>query len=255
MFQDLSIVRLIGGIMIKIAICDDDIKTTAIIEEYIYKFETLNPFEIDVHFSGEKLLSSIQMSEGKYDLIFLDVEMDKLNGIDTAHKIREVDKNCLIIFITTYIKFAPSAFEVNAFRFLPKPIDEKKLKKYYLAAVGEIIKTPKYFRYTFKRENFKVLMADVLFFESMQRQTYISLEGGTRERCYMKLNEVEEHLANNNIFFYRVSQSLLVNPKHVFSYMHNRMVLKDGTELQVSTNRRKKVTEIFCKIKGGEIID
>lgn len=240
--------------MIRIAICDDDIKLTSDIEQLIYNHEVIHKFDIDVFFSGEELLKSIKNNE-YYDLLFLDVEMGEINGIDTAHEIRKLDKNVLIIYVTSYARFAPSAFEVNAFRFLQKPIDEDKFKKYYSLAINEIIKKPIYFRFAFKRENFKILFSDILYFESMQRQTFIYKNKGDPERCYMKLQEVEDRLSSSNIFFYRISQSLLVNPEHVYSYMYNRMILKDGTELQVAVNRREKVTELFCKIKGGELID
>ncbi|MFI3213248.1 MAG: LytTR family DNA-binding domain-containing protein [Eubacteriales bacterium] len=241
--------------MIKIAICDDDIHITFQIEDLIHEFEKLNEFEIEVYSSGEELLRGINEQNERYDLIFLDVEMGVLNGIDTAHEIRKLDKYCLIIYITTYVKFAPTAFEVNAFRFLPKPINKEKFKKYYKAATNEIVKSPNHFMYTFKRENFKILISDIMYFESMQRQTYICLSNGSQKRCYLKLNDVEKQLVDSGRFFYRITQSLLVNPTYVYAYMHDRIVLKNGDEMQIAVNKREKVKELFCKIKGGEIID
>lgn len=240
--------------VIKIAICDDDIILTSKIEELIYSIDQQpNKLDLDIYFNGVELLRSINTGE-RYDILFLDVEMGGINGIDAAHEIRKVDKNILIIYITTYVKFAPSAFEVNAFRFLAKPIDEEKFEKYYSLALNEIIKKPKYFRYTFKRENFKVLISDIMYFESQKRITYIKIKGQSEEKCYMKLKDVETHLKESNINFYRINQSLLINPDYVFSYKYDRMVLKNNEELFVATNRREEVNKLFCKIKGGEII-
>lgn len=241
--------------MIKIAICDDDIYVTFQIENLIHEFEKLNEFEIEVFSSGEELLRGINEQNERFDLIFLDVEMGALNGIDAAHEIRKIDKYCLIIYITTYVKFAPTAFEVNAFRFLPKPINEEMFEKYYKSALNEIIKKPKYFRYTFKREKFQALIADIMYFESEKRVTYIKPQNQMEEKCYMKLKDIEVYLTKNNIYFYRISQSLLINPDFVYSYKYDRMILKNNEELLIAANRREKVLELFCKIKGGETID
>lgn len=216
--------------MINISICDDNIKLTSEIESLILNYEKKNKVNIDVFFSGTHLLKSIYNKEC-YDLIFLDIEMEGINGIDVAREIRKIDKYVLIIYITSHLKFAPSAFEVNAFRFLAKPIDQDKFKKYYDLAISKIIREPKYFRYTFKRENFKIPLADILYFESEKRITYVNCTQNHKYKCYIKLKDIEKHLNENNIFFYRVSQSFLINPYHVFSYKFDRMVLKNNEEI------------------------
>lgn len=240
--------------MIKIAICDDDIKLTSLLEKHIFEYEETEKNDVEVFFSGEELLNSYNKGES-FDLLYLDVELGGINGIDVAHEIRKIDKHVLIIYITAYVNFAPSAFEVNAFRFLSKPIDEERFDKYYKLAISEIIKTPKYFRYSFKRENFKVLISDIMYFESQKRMTYLKTKNQSEEKCYLKLNAVEIYLIENHILFYRISQSLLVNPDFVYSYKFNKMVLKNNEELTIASNRRKKVTELFCKIKGDLTID
>ncbi len=239
--------------MIKIAICDDEVETTSAIEDLIYKLEISNHFEIDVFFSGEDLLNAIGNLSQRYDLIYLDIEMGKLNGVDTAHEIRKMDKNVMIIFITTHVQFALPAYEVNTFRFLSKPINKEKFEKYYKLATNEIIKKPYYFRYTFNRENFSIPISQIMYFESQGRKVYIHTNHSSQEKCYVKLNEIENYLTSNSIYFYRISQSFLVNPDFVYSNMYNKMVLKNNKQLPVSESRREKVSDLFCKIKGSEI--
>lgn len=237
--------------MVKVAICDDDIILTSKLEELIYAQKHPNNLEIDIYFSGLELLRGVKLGEC-YDLIYLDVEMVGTNGIETAHELRKTDKNVLIIFMTTHINFAPAAFEVNAFRFLPKPIESVQFSDYYEHALREIIKFPKYFRYTFKRENFIVPIEDIMYFESKQRVSYIVTIKNREERCYEKLCNIEKYLQKHNIYFYRINQSLLVNPKYVYSYKYDKMVLTNEEELSVAKNRREKVSKLFAKIRGDD---
>ncbi|WP_409967701.1 LytTR family DNA-binding domain-containing protein [Bengtsoniella intestinalis] len=240
--------------MLRIAICADDVKLTSEIESLIYMIETTNKFSIDVFFSGESLLNEIATG-AKYDLLYLDIEMDGINGIDTAQEIRKTDTIVIIIFITAHFHYALAGYEVNAFRFLLKPINEDKFTNYYKLAIGDILETPKYYRYTFNRENFCISISHIMYFESQGRTVYIHTSYSSQEKCYTKLNDIEHYLLSNNIYFFRISQSFLVNPDFVYSNMYNKMVLQDNTQLVVSEKRRKKVNKLFCKIKGDKIYD
>ncbi len=108
--------------MIKIAICDDDLitlnKTKEIIEGYSKK-----DLQIYTYKSGEDLLGSKE----KFNIIFLDIDMAGINGIETAKKIRVYDKKVKIIYATNYTDYTSSAFSVHAFGYLVKPIKESEL--------------------------------------------------------------------------------------------------------------------------------
>lgn len=92
-----------------------------------------------------------------------------------------------------------------------------------------------------------------MYFQSDRRVTYICLETEVR-KCYEKLNIVEEKLQKSNVCFFRIHQSFLVNPRYIEVYMYDSIQLKDGTMLNISENRRKKISEMYCRIKGDSII-
>lgn len=108
--------------MIKIAICDDDLitlnKTKEIIGGYSQK-----DLQIYTYKSGEDLLDSKE----KFNIIFLDIDMGGINGIETAKTIRVYDKKVKIIYVTNYTDYTSSAFSVHAFGYLVKPIKESEL--------------------------------------------------------------------------------------------------------------------------------
>ena len=110
--------------MIKIAICDDDLITLNHTKEIIENYDKKD-LQIYSYKSGEKLLESKE----KFDIIFLDIDMNGINGIEAAKKIRVYDKKVKIIYVTNYTDYTYSAFSVNAFGYLVKPIKEEDLHK------------------------------------------------------------------------------------------------------------------------------
>ncbi len=239
--------------MIKIAICDDEIEITSEIETILNDFRSFNDFESDVYFSGEELYKAIKKGI-KYDLIFLDIEMIGIDGLDTARKIRTIDKNVAIVYITSHLENAIDGYDVNALGFMPKPINKEKFKDTYLRILEKISKVDYFFRYTFKRENFNILIDDIIYFESVKRVVFIKTTGDEK-KCYIKIDDLESKLIKDGFPFYRINQSLLINPKYVYSQKSNEMTLKNGEEFGIAIGRRKEVGLLFCKLKCGEIID
>lgn len=240
--------------MLEIAICDDETLETSNIEKMLEDLATkvATKINIDVFYDGSTLVDYINRGK-RYDLIYLDIEMEKQNGVDAARIIRKLDRNVLIIYVTSHESFAKEVFEVSAFRFITKPIDLQIFERYFIDAKKEILGNPKYFQYQYNKVSYRVPVSDIMYFQSDKRVTYIVRKTGS-EKCYEKLNNIEKRLLESDIFFYRTHQSFLINPKFVSVYSYDSMELLDGTTLTVSENRRKKVNELFCALKGEDII-
>lgn len=107
----------------KLAICDDEIvfrkQLIESIDKYYKNYSNLDIYEFS---SGEELLESYD-SGAVYDIVFLDIEMKDINGLDTAKIIRKYRRNEIIVFLTSHTKYAIDGYEVNALRFLEKPIN------------------------------------------------------------------------------------------------------------------------------------
>ena len=241
--------------MMKIAVCDDEEIVTSDIEDRLHRIskKTDIPIDIDVFFDGATLTNYILSQNTKYDVIYIDIEMKNENGVDAARKIRQFDKDVLLIFITNYESFAKEVFEVSAFRFITKPISDSIFEKYFVSAVNEIMKTPHFFQYQYNKVHYKLPLDDIMYFQSDKRITYINTRAEIR-KCYEKLNSIEQKLQQNGIYFFRIHQSFLVNPLYVEVYMYDSMHLRDGTILSISEKRRKTVNELYCKMKGDSII-
>lgn len=181
--------------------------------EMLYKTYGIKKiFIADDTFTAKSLADAV--AQGTYfDMIYLDIEMDKEDGISAAKRIREYDKNTLIIYVTSHENHMQESFEVRPFRFLVKPVSEKQIESCFKSAYEEVYCEDSYFRYSYQRVNHKIPMREILYFESNKRKVFIVTEKGTFV-AYAKLNDIEESLKQSKVPFLRVHQSYLVNYKH-----------------------------------------
>lgn len=235
--------------MIKVAICDDDIATTGKIEDMLCRIAKRNfiPIETEVFWEGEHLSEAVE-SMNNFDVIFLDIEMGQADGITVARKIRETDKNVLIIYVTSHESYMQESFSVRPFRFLVKPVEEKQIAGCLEAAYEEISSADSYFRYSYQRLNCKIPMRDILYFESKRRKVYIVTEKETFE-FYGKLNEIEESLRASKGIFLRIHQSFLINYKHIKGLAYDFAVMDNEERLSISEDRRKLISKQYCAME------
>lgn len=122
--------------IISIAICDDDKLFTGSIELLLMNLAKKYSMtvETEVYYKGEDLVKDIKKGI-KYDIIYLDIEMENVNGVVAARYIREIDLDVILIYISNYEKYLRELFEVNTYRFLDKPINEDTFERYFLGAI------------------------------------------------------------------------------------------------------------------------
>ena len=239
----------------KIAICDDDISFTSKLEEII-KQESVNygkKPEIDVFFDGETLVKSIEDGQS-YSMIFLDIEMKRMNGITAARRIRQLDRYTLIIYISSYDDYLKELFEVEPFRFISKPLQLQKLKQYFGEAIRKIEGLNNIYSYSYNKEEYTVPIKEIVYFESNKRLINIRLNDGTEQSFYGKLNNIEKEIQKINKHFIRIHQSFLVNYSYIKSMTYSEVVLECKDEeyvLRISEDRRSTVRQKVCEIAGG----
>lgn len=119
--------------MIKVAVCDDEThireKLTSIIKDYFYEINRT------VWVADFKTGSGLLKANIRFDIIFLDIEMPNMNGIETAKKLRNWDVNSKIIYVTNYAKYQNCAYKVHAFDYICKPVREKAIYEVLSEAV------------------------------------------------------------------------------------------------------------------------
>lgn len=232
--------------MINLAICDDDIPITGKIEMLLHKMgkENIIDIETEVFWDGQELAEAIEKGN-RFDIIYLDIEMKKEDGISVAKRIRKSDKNTLIIYVTNHENYMKSSFSVRPFRFLLKPIKEKEFVRSFLDAYEEISNNDYYFRYRYKRINYKVHIREILYFESQKRKISIVTTDGIVD-IYGRLKDIETSLKSCKTTFLRIHQSYLVNYKHILGQAYDYVIMSNDRMLPISEDRRKMIRQAYC---------
>lgn len=241
--------------MLTVAVCDDDLIFASRIETILLEISQSRFLEmsVEVYSDGYELWRDISMGK-TFELLYLDIEMIHLNGIDVAKRIREINQDLVIIYISNYDNYLIDLFEVEPFRFIKKPVDENLFISYFQKAYEKIIREDAYFEYKFNKALHKVLLKNIIYFESSGRTINIYCKDGDG-KFYGKLNAIENELSNGKVPFLRIHQSYLVNFNYIQEINFSRIVLVNKTQLQISEERQKTIRAKYVSLLGGEFLD
>lgn len=232
--------------MIRIAIVDDE----KVIREQIKKLIEIRQTdcEIDTYGTGEDLLKA-----GKgYDIVFLDIQMDGMNGIDTARALRQNAENTVLIFITGVKEYVFDAFDVAAFHYLIKPIEELKFYEVYDRAVLEVGKRKQQangqlFVKT-RNRNATFNQSDILYIESRAKKVEIHTKSDIVE-AYAAIGELEKQLVGS---FYRCHRGYLVNMAFITEYGYDSITLHNGETIILSKDKYSEFVKVYMRyLKNG----
>ena len=240
-----------GKNMIKIGICDDDLRAAGETQQYLDELGKKYGYrlEMDVYASGEELIREYQEGAG-FDLIYLDIEMKQMDGIETAKWIREHHHHVILIYISSYDTYLKQLFEVEPFRFQQKPVGKEEFASVFLKAMARIEEQKEsYFRFQSGRNMMNLLCRDILYLESAGRKIIVHTRNRTYE-YYDKLDHAQEMLEEKR--FVRIHKAYLVNMDNVEAFQYERLSLKDGTILSISEKNRPRVRSIFWDYCRGE---
>ncbi len=233
--------------MFKIAICDDEQAICSYIEDIIleYQREIHVDVEVEVFYSGKDLCKAIDHQQ-RFDLIFLDIEMNLLNGIEVGKKIREEldDYITKIVFVSGTDTYYRQLFEVQPLNFVSKPIQPYKIKENIRLAMKLSDQLDGLFRYKKKHENYQIDVKHILYFESIGRQIrMVTVEG--EGQFYGKLEEVLAQVAKYQ--FIQIHKSYVVSYNQITQFKYEAVILSNGESLPISQSRRKDIRNFQMK--------
>lgn len=233
--------------MIRIAVCDDDRYSREDVKTHLLDYSMQNDLEytLDEYESGESLLGSGK----KYDLYFMDYQFEKnsKDGIMTAGELREQNDDATIIFLSSYPEAVFDSFEVGAFRFLVKPVDDKKFTE-ALDKFCEYVLSDSMIRLHEVGKNRSVNKHDILFIEGYGKKSILHFADRDKDfECNKTLSALEKMIDDES--FYRCQKSYVINMAHVSGYNHSAITLDNGSVVLISRKKYKEFIE-----KYGEFI-
>lgn len=234
---------------INVAICDDE----EVFLDMIYSLvmacmnENKYSFAVTKYMDGMQLLSDIQSGSMECDLLFLDIDMPEMSGIDVARKLREKGYDGIICFVTSHNRYALDAYGVEALGYIMKPAQYGDVKRLVEKAVVQI-----FYRFDVKEAEKRFLeintqsgkkvitMNNILYIEKRRNQSVIHLEDGETV-CYESLKNLYDRL-NQSKFCYS-HQGFVVNFDKIKEVLPTYIALGEGREVPVSRRYQKELKE------------
>lgn len=229
----------------RIAVCDDEELFRIEFKNVLDKALVNVDYDIDT-FSGGSSLYEAFLKE-PFDLVFLDIEMPGIDGITLAKRLRAISENVHIVFLTSHIEYALEGYEVNALRYLVKPVDMNKL--------GEVLKYVQDKKNNSRQimiredgEDIVIDISDIIYMESMDKNVRIV----TSKREYVtryNISDYEEELKNSG--FLRIHRGYLISLSKVKKIVKNDVVMDGDISLPVSRSNIKTLKDaLYAYVEG-----
>ena len=243
--------------MLHIAVCDDDIKMLGEVKQILTDYCKAKKlaFKISAYCDGTDLLAS----EESFSVIFLDIEMQQSNGIEVAQKIRRMDMNVPIVYITSYIDYWRRAYKVHAFDFITKPFkpeDLYKVMKDYLAALDDASEET----ITLPTDDGVVCfkMNDIYYFMfEAKKKVYVHTADG-RVLVRENITDIYYNILNKERF-YQTRRDCVLNLKYVQKIQNEFVIImKNGDMLPLAQKKKdefvRKLSNVFVETLKGKNI-
>lgn len=233
--------------MIKIAVCDDDNDVCKCIYQYLFDAEDVINEEIktDIFTDSDKLKNSY--SADSYDLLFVDIEMPSISGIQLTEYIRNIadDINVNIVFISSHTSYALELFKIMPMDFLIKPIKSEDVLR--ILKQWQKINAADNNTFTIQNRNgiHRIKIEDILYVESRQRKIFIHCRDFIID-YYGKLSDITDKKIFD--FFIEIHKSFFVNYNHIVSITNHSVRLTNGDTLPVSQNKHSAAFKKFMEL-------
>ena len=229
----------------RIAVCDDEelfrIEFKAVLDKVLINAE----YDIDTFPDGSSLYEAFL--KNPFDLVFLDIEMPGIDGITLAKRLRAISENVHIVFLTSHIEYALEGYEVNALRYLVKPVDMNKLNE-VLKYVQDKKNNSRQIMIREEGEDIVIDISDIIYMESMDKNVRIVTSKNEFVTRY-NISDYEEELKNSG--FLRIHRGYLISLSKVKKIVKNDVVMDGDISLPVSRSNLKALKDaLYAYVEG-----
>lgn len=223
----------------RVAIVDDLRVDAEALRDLLNAMLPISTF-VDIFDSGEAFLASTI----KYDLIFLDIIMDGVDGVETARRIRVRDIGCLIVFLTTSSEYAWDAFPVHPFDYLIKPVDKMRLARVLNEAERALERRQQSLSVKVGRQQVTIVISAVSYACARDHFVFIMLTDGRELRCYMKFSQLQAMLEGESRFLV-CNRGVLINMDEVRSFDGDCFTMNDMRRFPVRLHEKARIGDKF----------
>lgn len=228
--------------MLRIAICDDFPNEATALKNCCSACTLIDEAEITVFNDGELLFNSHQ--KDRFDIVFLDVDMPNIDGINLGKNLRQIDKQVIIIFYTNYQQYAINAYDCEAFHYLLKPCSQDKVELILKRATAKLGLLHKYHVIKIQNKVQRILLNDIYYIEYCRKHIiYHTVDQHilTTGKFSDVINELQKY------GFYQVHQGYIVNLAKVRDIKGYSVLLDNGNNVMISVRKKSDVLLAYAK--------
>ena len=232
---------------IKIAVVDDSRSDRDHLLKSLEAFRSAIPsvnFMVEEFESGNSFLEAY--TSGKYQLVFFDIQMEGLNGIESANRLRLVDTDTLIVFCSTSREYAFDAFPIHPFDYLVKPFSQERINTVLSEMIRVVSQEEPSIEIRIPRDTVTVELRSLVAVESHGHSVRISLDNGETRISNMKFSDLEETLGMDPRFL-SCNRGVLINMDHISSLDNDIFKMKNGAIYPLRVRERAKIVSHYTK--------
>lgn len=233
---------------IRVAVCDDERTECeylcALLSEWAKRADVR--CECVTFKSAESFLFEYE-DDKNFDLLLLDIQMGKMNGIELAERIRKQDTDVVIVFVTGFSDYISRGYDVNALHYLIKPIEKEKLFEVLFKATESVKKEEKYILVQSDEGCLKIKLSDVFYVEAFGHECVIGLKK-RQITSRLSISKIEKLLGAD---FCRTHRSYIVNLERVSGITATEVILENGKKIPVSRRLYTALNKAFIEFYRG----
>lgn len=234
----------------RVALVDDDREQQELLLKLVSKELTSigdTAHKITTYESGEAFLADWHTDA--FDLIILDIFMDKLTGVDVAHEIRETDNNVRLVFCTSSNEFASESYDVNARYYLQKPITETNVAKMFQRLNLENVEQ---LRMATLPDGHKLVLRHILYTDYANHIVNIHLKDGQPHKLRTSHTQLEEILIPFGYFF-SPTKGVIINFYEVTKLAEDSLTLSNGDVIHIARRKQNECKEAYTKFRFNKM--
>ncbi len=224
----------------KILICDDEEKYLEILQDHVQEYMKRRYIECEIHVTTDP--STIMRGSCSFDLAFLDIQMEEVDGISLAKELKARNSKLALFFVTNYDEYQDEAMDLQAFRFFEKPFDVMRLysgldkaMEYIDGAYVDVFLSGNGIQQ-------RVLVDDIMYVTRINRKLVVV----TKQEEFYTTDTLDEWAARlPHLFFYPVHKSFLVNLHYVDKYAYSELYLTNGTRIPVAPRKQASFRQFW----------